>query len=68
MGSPRRLKKLFILARNKQLETLLSGEVDDKNCFLEIHPGAGGTEAQDWAEMLKRMYCRWAENKGYKIV
>ncbi len=62
------LKKLFILARNKQLETLLSGEVDDKNCFLEIHPGAGGTEAQDWAEMLKRMYCRWAENKGYKIV
>ena len=62
------LKKLFILARNKQLETLLSGEADDKNCFLEIHPGAGGTEAQDWAEMLKRMYCRWAENKGYKIV
>jgi peptide chain release factor 2 len=50
-----------------RLETLLSGEADANNCFIEIHAGAGGTEAQDWAEMLTRMYHRWAEAKGYKI-
>lgn len=50
-----------------RLESLLSGEADGNNCFLEIHAGAGGTEAQDWALMLSRMYARWAEGKGYKI-
>ena len=50
-----------------RLETLLSGEADPNNCFIEIHAGAGGTEAQDWAQMLARMYSRWAETKGYKI-
>jgi peptide chain release factor 2 len=50
-----------------RLETLLSGEADTNNCFIEIHPGAGGTEAQDWALMLTRMYSRWAEAKGYKV-
>ncbi|CAO5678491.1 MAG: Peptide chain release factor RF2 [Holosporales bacterium] len=50
-----------------QLETLLSGEADNNNCFLEINAGAGGTEAQDWAQMLGRMYARWAESKRYKI-
>lgn len=50
-----------------RLETLLSGEADQNNCFIEIHAGAGGTEAQDWAFMLTRMYSRWAETKGYKI-
>lgn len=50
-----------------RLETLLSGEADANNCFIEIHAGAGGTEAQDWALMLTRMYTRWAEGKGYKI-
>lgn len=44
-----------------ELKTLLSGEADKNNCFLEVHAGAGGTEAQDWAEMLTRMYVRWAE-------
>ena len=44
-----------------ELQTLLSGEADKNNCFLEVHAGAGGTEAQDWAEMLMRMYVRWAE-------
>lgn len=50
-----------------RLESLLSGEADRNNCFLEVHAGAGGTEAQDWALMLTRMYSRWAEAKGYKI-
>lgn len=50
-----------------QLETLLSGEADNNDCFLEINAGAGGTEAQDWAQMLARMYMRWAERKKYKI-
>ena len=50
-----------------QLETLLSGEADSNNAFIEINAGAGGTEAQDWAEMLSRMYMRWADSKGYKL-
>ena len=50
-----------------QLESMLSGEADQFDTFLEIHPGAGGTESQDWAEMLLRMYTRWAERRGYKI-
>jgi len=49
-----------------ELQALLSGEVDGNDCFLEIHPGAGGTEAQDWAEMLLRMYSRWANSRGMK--
>ncbi len=53
-------------AAKAELETLLSGEADGNDCYLEIHAGAGGTEAQDWAEMLMRMYTRWAESKGYK--
>ncbi|MBE6870417.1 MAG: peptide chain release factor 2 [Ruminococcaceae bacterium] len=51
----------------KRLETLLSGEYDKNNAILNFHAGAGGTEAQDWAEMLYRMYTRWAERHGYKI-
>jgi peptide chain release factor 2 len=50
-----------------RLEAMLSGEADANNCFLEIHAGAGGTEAQDWALMLARMYSRWAEKKGYGL-
>ncbi len=49
-----------------ELKSMLSGQDDDKNCILTIHAGAGGTEAQDWAEMLMRMYLRWAEQNGYK--
>lgn len=59
--------KLAELAAKKQLESLLSGEADRNNCFLEIHPGAGGTEAQDWAAMLMRMYSRWAESRQFKL-
>jgi len=50
-----------------RVEHLLSGELDHNNAILAIHPGAGGTESQDWAQMLLRMYVRWAEGKGFKI-
>ena len=51
----------------QELQTLLSGEADSNDCFLEVHAGAGGTESQDWAQMLYRMYARWAEARGYGI-
>lgn len=54
-------------ANRFQIETLLSGEADANNSFIEINAGAGGTEAQDWAQMLARMYARWAESKKYKV-
>jgi peptide chain release factor 2 len=54
-------------ARSAQVETLLSGEVDGNDCYLEIHSGAGGTESQDWANILLRMYTRWAERRKFKI-
>jgi peptide chain release factor 2 len=50
-----------------EIETLLSGEADSNDSFLEVHAGAGGTESQDWASMLMRMYTRWAEKQGYKV-
>ena len=50
-----------------KVKTLLTGEYDDHNAIVQIHGGSGGTEAKDWAEMLYRMYNRWAERKGYKI-
>ena len=55
------------LARQRELESLLSGEADRNDCYLEVNSGAGGTEAQDWAQMLLRMYVRWAEQHGYKV-
>lgn len=60
------IAELHRLAGKKQLETMLSGEADGNHCYLEIHAGAGGTESQDWAEMLVRMYSRWADQRGYK--
>ena len=51
----------------QRLSTLLQGEYDGNNAILTFHAGAGGTEAQDWAEMLYRMYCRWGERHGYKV-
>lgn len=53
--------------KQAELESLLSGEVDANDAYLEVHAGSGGTEAMDWAEMLLRMYTRWAENKKYKV-
>ena len=55
------------LAAKKELESLLSGEADGNDCFLEVNAGAGGTEAQDWAEILLRMYTRWAEQHDFKL-
>jgi peptide chain release factor 2 len=61
------LKALKVSAAAKELEALLNGEADANDTFLEINSGAGGTEACDWAQMLARMYIRWAERKGYKV-
>ena len=60
------LEKLANRADKDKVAALLSGEADGNDCFIEIHAGAGGTESQDWAEMLQRMYMRWAEARGYK--
>lgn len=59
------LHKLLLEVEHFELESMLSGEMDDHNAIVNIHPGAGGTESQDWAEMLMRMYIRWAETHGY---
>lgn len=61
------LAKLVTLAAQKELEALLDGEADSNDTFLEINSGAGGTESCDWANMLARMYVRWAEKKGYSV-
>lgn len=50
-----------------EIETMLNGKYDRNNAIITLHPGAGGTESQDWAEMLYRMYCRWANSNGYSI-
>jgi peptide chain release factor 2 len=63
----RQLADLKAIAAKRELESLLSGEADANDCYLEVHAGAGGTEAQDWAQMLLRMYVRWAEQHGYKV-
>lgn len=60
------LIKLQAKAKQMETESLLSGEADSNNAFLEIHPGAGGTESHDWADILMRMYLRWAEDRGFK--
>ncbi|HZS84537.1 MAG TPA: peptide chain release factor 2 [Stellaceae bacterium] len=61
------LDKLRAEVGKRELESLLSGEADGNDCYLQVQAGEGGTEAQDWAEMLLRMYVRWAEQHGYKV-
>lgn len=61
------LKRLRDGAQRREVEALLSGEADGNDTYVEIHAGAGGTESQDWAQMLTRMYMRWAEQRGYKV-
>jgi len=61
------LKTLKAEVARRELEALLSGEADSNDSYLEVHAGAGGTESQDWANMLLRMYTRWAEQHGYKV-
>ena len=61
------LAKLARQTEKQELQSLLSGEAGANDCYVEIHAGAGGTESQDWAEMLLRMYGRWSEQHGHKI-
>ena len=61
------LQALAAESKRREIESLLSGEADANDAYLEVNAGAGGTEAQDWAEMLARMYTRWAEQHGYKV-
>ena len=62
----RDIKDLAVFAEDLEARTMLNGEVDAMNAIVTVHPGAGGTESQDWAEMLLRMYLRWAEQQGFK--
>jgi peptide chain release factor 2 len=61
------LTRLAAEAKRREIESLLSGEADANDAYVEVNAGAGGTEAQDWAQMLLRMYMRWAEARGYKV-
>jgi peptide chain release factor 2 len=61
------LRRLKAEVSRRELEALLSGEADNNDTYLEVHAGAGGTESQDWASMLLRMYSRWAEQHGFKV-
>jgi len=61
------IKNLQSQIHHLEVEMLLSGEKDQNNAIVSIHPGAGGTESQDWAQILLRMYSRWAEQSGYKL-
>ena len=61
------LRDLAKTTNKLKLEAMLSGEADSNDCFVEIHAGAGGTESQDWASMLRRLYLRWAENRGFEV-
>ena len=61
------IKAMAAEVRERQIETMLSGEADSNDTYLEVHAGAGGTESQDWANMLLRMYTRWAERRRLKV-
>jgi peptide chain release factor 2 len=61
------IRALSGAVKARQIETMLSGEADANDTYLEVHAGAGGTESQDWASMLLRMYTRWAERRGFKV-
>ena len=60
------IKKLVQLVKKNEIKCFLSSETDNLNAYLEIHAGAGGTESQDWAEMLRRMYMKWSSKKIIK--
>ena len=62
----KRIKELAVFAEELEARTMLQSETDPLNAIVTVHPGAGGTESQDWAEMLMRMYLRWAEQQGFK--
>ncbi len=60
------IKDLSILVKKNEIKCFLSNEADSLDCYIEIHAGAGGTESQDWAEMLRRMYLKWSDQKNFK--
>ncbi len=60
------LKNLRILVKKNEIKCFLSNEADTLDCYIEIHAGAGGTESQDWADMLRRMYLKWSDNKKFR--
>ena len=61
------IKDLRIFVKKNEIKCFLSNEADSLDCYIEIHAGAGGTESQDWADMLRRMYIKWSDSKKYKI-
>ena len=63
--SDEKIKEAFAAIKTEEVKRVLSGEHDHRNAIVELHPGAGGTEAQDWGEMLLRMYTRWCEERGF---
>ena len=60
------VKNLNLLVKKNEVKCFLSNEADSLDCYIEIHAGAGGTESQDWADMLRRMYLKWSDNKNFK--
>ena len=60
------IKDLRVLVKKNEIKCFLSNEADSLDCYIEIHAGAGGTESQDWADMLRRMYLKWADQKKFK--
>ena len=60
------IKELKLLVKKNEIKCFLSNEIDSFDCYVEIHAGAGGTESQDWADMLRRMYLKWSDNKNFK--
>ena len=62
------IKDLRELVKKNEIKCFLSNESDSFDCYIEIHAGAGGTESQDWADMLRRMYLKWSDNKKFKSI
>ena len=60
------IKDLRVLVKKNEIKCFLSNEADSLDCYIEIHAGAGGTESQDWADMLRRMYLKWSDHKNFK--
>ena len=60
------IKELRSIVKKNEINCFLSNEADSLDCYIEIHAGAGGTESQDWANMLRKMYLKWSDNKGFK--
>ena len=61
------IKELKNIVKKNEIKCFLSDEADSLDCYVEIHAGAGGTESQDWADMLRKMYIKWSENKNFKF-